>query len=361
MLLLYTNANYGANSLNSLTQTQTKLQELNQAINSLKQTLSTAHDKRGLLYQELAENEKKIGEDVKKLRKLQGGIDLNHQKITHLQQRVNELNEQLTMQQKLLAEHIRLRYKMGEYQPIKWIINQDDPYSIGRLLTYHQYLVRTRQHIIDDIDLTKNNLVINQNSLKDEIKRQNRFQQDIHAHQQQLEQRKYYHNAVIQSLNKDIQSKQLRLNEFEANKRNLSQLLKTIGSQTSSYSKQPFKTMQHKLVSPLQGVRAQRIKQGIVFLAPEGTYVKAVYSGKIVFSDWLNGYGLLLIIDHGEGFMTLYAHNQSLFKRKGTNVITGESIAAVGHSGGSKQNGLYFEVRQRGKVISPLDWLKASG
>jgi murein hydrolase activator len=99
------------------------------------------------------------------------------------------------------------------------------------------------------------------------------------------------------------------------------------------------------------------MNQGITFFAAEGTPVYAVYSGKIVFSDWLNGYGLLLIIDHGQGFMTLYAHNQSLFKRKGSTVGTGEQIAAVGHSGGIKQNGLYFEVRKHGKTVSPREWL----
>jgi septal ring factor EnvC (AmiA/AmiB activator) len=99
------------------------------------------------------------------------------------------------------------------------------------------------------------------------------------------------------------------------------------------------------------------MNQGLIFFAHEGTPVSAVSSGKIVFSDWLKGYGLLLIIDHGRGFMTLYAHNESLFKQKGDQVKQGEQIATVGHTGGIKENGLYFEIRQRGKVIPPLRWL----
>ena len=94
-----------------------------------------------------------------------------------------------------------------------------------------------------------------------------------------------------------------------------------------------------------------------MFYAAEGAAVTAVYPGKVVFSDWLKGYGLLLIIDHGRGFMTLYAHNQSLFKQKGDSVNQGEQFATVGHSGGLKQNGLYLEIRQRGQAISPLAWL----
>lgn len=99
------------------------------------------------------------------------------------------------------------------------------------------------------------------------------------------------------------------------------------------------------------------MNQGLIFFANEGMPVNAVSTGKVVFSDWLKGYGLLLIIDHGQGFMTLYAHNQSLFKQKGDNVQRGEQIATVGHSGGIKQNGLYFEIRQRGKAVPPLKWL----
>jgi septal ring factor EnvC (AmiA/AmiB activator) len=93
------------------------------------------------------------------------------------------------------------------------------------------------------------------------------------------------------------------------------------------------------------------------FLAQEGAPVTAVLPGKVVFSDWLNGYGLLLIIDHGQGMMSLYAHNESLFKSKGTLVKPGEQIATVGHTGGIRENGLYFELRSRGKVIPPRQWL----
>ena len=99
------------------------------------------------------------------------------------------------------------------------------------------------------------------------------------------------------------------------------------------------------------------MNQGVTFFAKEGAPVLAVHSGKVVFSDWLNGYGLLLILDHGDGFMTLYANNEALFKQKGDSVTQGDQIATVGHSGGIKQNGLYFEVRQRGKAISPLAWM----
>lgn len=343
----------------SVSQTKTKLKQLDNQISKLKQTLTNAHDKRGLLNQELAGTEKQIGEGIRQLRSIQTNINTRQQKITRLQQRVEALNRQLATQQQLLAEHLRTRYKMGEYQPLKWLLNQDEPYKISRLLTFYQYLIQSRQTMIDQIDTTTKNLTMNQGLLKNELAEQQRLQQKLKAHQQLLERNKHYHTAVLQSLNKDIQSQQHILSEYEQNKKNLSQLLKTLSMQSILQAKQPFTQMKRKLPRPVRtdAQHIQKMNQGLTFFAGEGTAVAAVYPGKVVFSDWLNGYGLLLILDHGQGYMTLYAHNQSLFKQKGTTVQQGEQIAAVGHSGGLKQNGLYFEVRHRGKAIPPLDWL----
>ncbi|QRN04561.1 peptidoglycan DD-metalloendopeptidase family protein [Legionella sp. MW5194] len=342
-----------------VTQTKSRLKQLDNQINKLKQTLATAHDKRGTLTRELEGTEKQIGENVRHLRSIQNNMASKQQRIHALQTHVNELNKQLAVQQQLLAQHVRTRYKMGEYQPLKWLLNQDDPYTVSRLLTFYQYLVHSRQAMIDEIASTKKNLTINQDNLKTELAEQESLQHKLHAHQQQLEQNKRYHTEVIRTINHDIQSKQHTLTEYQRNKDNLSRLLKTLATESIARPKQPFTVMRHKLPRPVQVARnaVQRLNQGVTFFAGEGTPVHAVYPGKIVFSDWLNGYGLLMIIDHGQGFMTLYAHNQSLFKHKGTYVMQGETIAAVGHSGGLKQNGLYFEVRQRGKAVPPLDWL----
>ncbi|ASQ46932.1 murein hydrolase activator EnvC family protein [Legionella clemsonensis] len=357
VLLLFINAAWAENA--AIVQTKTKLKQLDSQIHQLKQTLATATDRRGVLNQELAETEKQIGEGIRKLRSIQSDMTSKQQKIVMLQQHLNALNKQLAVQQQLLATHVRTRYKMGQYEPLKWIINQDEPYAISRLLTFYQYLIQSRQTIIDEIDVTKRNITLNQNALKTELIAQQQLQKDLNNHQQQLERTKHYHTAVIESLNNEIQTKQHTLEEYEHNKDNLTRLLKTLALQSIMQAKKPFTQMRHKLPRPVTSNRSayQKMNQGVTFFAAEGTPVTAVYPGKIVFSDWLNGYGLLLIIDHGQGFMTLYAHNQSLFKSKGSNVLQGEAIAAVGHSGGLKQNGLYFEVRHRGKAVPPLEWL----
>ncbi|VEG92213.1 murein hydrolase activator EnvC family protein [Legionella spiritensis] len=344
---------------NRVTKTRSELKKLDRKIDQLKQMLASAHDKRGALNQELAGTEKEIGESVRRLRAMQTDMAAKQQKIAALEHQVKKLHQQLTAQQALLAQHLRTRYKMGEYQPLKWVLNQDNPYTISRLLTFYQYLIRSRQTIIDDIENTRKNRTQTQETLQKEFAAQQILQDQLHDHQQKLEQDKQYHTAVIRTLNQDIQSKQNKLAEYEKNKENLATLLKTLAAQSIARPKKPMSQMRHKLPPPVQVARnaVQRMHQGVTFFAGEGTPVHAVYPGKVVFSDWLKGYGLLLIIDHGQGFMTLYAHNQSLFKNKGNPVMQGETIASVGHSGGIKQNGLYFEVRQHGKAVSPLDWL----
>ena len=340
-------------------QTQTKMKQLDAKINNLRQNLVSAHDKRGVLNKELSGTEKQIGEGINQLRSIQRDMSTKERKINELQKSVTNLNKQLLTQQQLLASHVRARYQMGEYQPLKWLLNQDNPYKVSRILTYYQYTIKSRQQLIDQIDETRKKITENKEILHNELARNQQMQKQITHHQQELQQHKSYHTTLIHSLNHEIQTNQHSLQDFQKDKDNLSRLLKSLTQQSVVQSSKPFAQMRKKLPLPVQTEHRslQRMNQGVTFFADEGAVVTAVYPGKVVFSDWLKGYGLLLIIDHGQGFMTLYAHNQSLFKHKGQTVDQREQIASVGHSGGIKQNGLYFEIRLRGKAVSPLDWL----
>jgi septal ring factor EnvC (AmiA/AmiB activator) len=340
-------------------QTQAKLKQLDLKINNLRQSLASAQDKRGLLNKELSGTEKQIGDGVHKLRSIQQDMSNKERKIADLQKTVNILNKKLSTQQQLLAKHVRARYQMGEYQPLKWLLNQDDPTKVSRILTYYQYIIKSRQQLIEKIDETRNKINENKDKLHSELAKNQHLQDQLTLNQQQLQQNKSYHTALIQSINNKIQTNEHTLNDFQKDKDNLSRLLKSLAQKSMVQASKPFAQMRKKLPLPVQSEQKslQKMNQGVTFFADEGAVVTAVYPGKVVFSDWLKGYGLLLIIDHGQGFMTLYAHNQSLFKHTGQLVHQREQIATVGHSGGIKQNGLYFEIRVKGKAVSPLDWL----
>lgn len=344
---------------NSINQTKTALNALENKINSLQKTLHSAHNKQEVINHELADTEKKIGEGVHQLRNIHQEISNKQLKINQIQQKINQLNKQLQAQQQLLAKHLRIRYKIGEYQPLKWLLNQDEPQTISRLLTFYRYVIQSHQNIIAAVHVTKKNLDTSISALNGEIKVQQQLQLEQAKQQQKLAQEKLYQTELLRSLNRDIKTAQQTLEEYQRNKANLSRILKSLIGQSIMRTQQPFPHMRHKLLRPVHTNKnnIEKINLGLTFPAPEGEPVAAVYAGKVIFSDWLKGYGLLLIIDHGHGFMTLYAHNQSLFKQKGEIVMQGEQIATVGHSGGVKQNGLYFEIRHAGKAIPALEWL----
>lgn len=339
--------------------TQSKLKQLDVQINDLQRTLHSAHNRHSVLNKELSVTEQHIGKAIQELRIMQKSMDTKSLTITKLQNQINQLNHSLKNQQQLLANHLRARYQMGEYQPLKWLLNQDDPYKISRILTYYQYLIKSRQELITQIDTTRYSLNQHKDTLNQELTSTQKLRTELTKQQVQLQENKNYHTNLIKSLNNEIQNKQNNLKEAQKNKDNLAQLLKTLSQQSIVQAQKPFRTMYKKLPRPIQtrSHSLQKMNQGVTFFAAEGTPVTAVYPGTVVFSDWLKGYGLLLILDHGQGFMTLYAHNEALFKKKGQSVRQNEQIANVGHSGGIKQNGLYFEIRLRGKAIPALDWL----
>jgi septal ring factor EnvC (AmiA/AmiB activator) len=345
----------------SVMSAKTNLKQLETKISQLQHTLNRAQDKQSVIHHELQLNEKQMAAGQRQLQLVQQDLNNNEARIKTLQLHIDKINDQLHSQQQLLAQHMRVQYKMGEYQPIKWLLNQDNPYEIDRLLTLHQYIVKSRKLVLDGVMDTQKKLLSNQNELKQTLHAQQQLQQQLTKHQQQLDRNKLYHTALLRSLQQDIQNKQQMLASYRRNQANLSRLLDTLVQQSVLQTRYPFTQLQHKLMNPVQTTRSsiQKLNHGAIFYANEGAAVQAVYPGKVVFCDWLNGYCYLMIIDHGWGFMTLYANNQSLFKRKGDSVVQGEQIASVGHSGTLKQNGLYFEIRRRGKAISPLDWMSS--
>lgn len=343
----------------SVSDTKHKLKHLENKISILQKEMDKAHDKKSILDRELSDTEKKIGDRTKQSYELQQDLSKTKQRVQELEQETSTLTNRLDKQQQSLAKHIKTRYTIGAYQPLKWILNQENPYKISHLLTLYQYLIQARQNLIDEIKDIQNQLKTTQNKLNHELVIKNNLNQKINTEQKKLQQDKAYQSALLKRLNKEIHGQKQALSSYQHDKANLSRLLESLANQSTKQPKYPFVKMRHRLPRPVQAIKkdTKKINQGVLFLAKEGTAVEAIYPGKVVFSDWLKGYGLIIIIDHGNGFMSLYAHNQSLFKNTGEHVYQSEQIALVGHSGGLKENGLYFEVRHRGKAIPAFEWL----
>lgn len=342
----------------SVTATQTRLASINNKIKTLNNSLTHIQNKKGSLHNELSVIEQQLRDRLHQLDALQKKTALNEEKHKLLQKKSNSLQRKINKKQQLLATHLRTRYQISSYQPLKWLLNQEDPYRMNRLLTYYHYLIQSNQQVLLQLHTLQKDQLQAQHQLQQEVAENRALQQELSQLQQQLQQQKASQLALVTALDKQIKAHESQLSHYEENKKNLSQVLASLTTKPSIFQSAPFKKMYKKLPHPVQTQpgNIQKRYQGMTFFAEEGAAVTAVYPGTVVFSDWLKGYGLLLIIDHGQGYMTLYAHNQSLLKRTGQTVKQEELIARVGHSGSLQQNGLYFEIRLHGKAISSSRW-----
>ena len=350
-------------SVTTASRMKTQLNQVENKMGELSSSMTHAETTRRGLYHALAITEKQMGEHIHTLHTVRQDMTKKHQAIIRMQDAIDTNRQQLHTQQQALANHVRARYQMGNIQPLQWLLNQDTPQAMSRLLTYYQYVVQADQHLIQDIRYTTNTLAENQKKRHAELVTLQQLQQTLLDRQKKLAEVKRQHHTVIQSLSQSIQTKQQTLADYRRDQIHLQALLVKLSHPlTTRLPAQPIASairFNAKFSNPLKTnpQRAQTLNQGMIFFAHRGTPVSAVLPGKVVFSDWLNGYGLLLIIDHGQGTMSLYAHNESLFKSKGASIKQGEQIATVGHSGGLRENGLYFELRRRGKAIPPRQWL----
>ncbi len=344
-----------------------QLSTINRKVDRLQVSLHQALSNREQLSHHLASTEKAISQHIQSLRATQHDITEKNQSVQTITNELRSLNEKLNAQRATFITHLRFRYAMGRPHPSEWLLNSQKPYIFSRFMTYYQYLIQSDAKHLQGLRDTKVSIETHQQKLSNELAELNALQKNLTLKYQALATTKNKHQHVIQQLTQHIQTKQQQLSTFKQDQARLQALieqLSRISFGSSSYSNQKTLraaslTLSHRFKSPLQGEQrvGKAYNQGILFSAKEGTPVTTVLAGKVMFSDWLNGYGLLLIIDHGNGMMSLYAHNESLFKKKGMLVKSGEEIATVGHTGGIRENGLYFELRQRGKVIPLRQWL----
>jgi septal ring factor EnvC (AmiA/AmiB activator) len=351
-----------------------QLEDLRGQMQHVQTNLSKKQQQRSQVQKELMATEKEIGRQNREMRKLNRDIATQKKRIraTKIQQELNR--NSLDSQSSFMQKQIRLAYAMGRQDRLKLLLNQRDPEMVGRLMVYHDYFNRHRTEQMDILQTTLNNLKqAEQMMLAEERKMQqlqSRKKREKGALQKNLKGRK----ELIARLSRGITSDAERLKELKRDEERLQKLLAEI-RQKAKASKQsrylakgrPFKTQKGKMPWPAKGKLKARFGSakrgglkwdGVLIGGPEGREVKAVYDGKVVFADWLRGFGLMLILDHGDGYMTLYGHNQSLAKQPGELVKAEEVIAALGRSGGQADSGVYFAMRYQGEPINPEKWFR---
>jgi septal ring factor EnvC (AmiA/AmiB activator) len=358
---------------NTVEQRQAELERLRQQIAKLQGELDVDRGRYDTLMSELRRVERRIGRIGRSIKRLKGQLREQEKKLTALRQRRGELQLSIAEQRRYLAGQIRAAYAMGRQEYFKILLNQEDPSAVGRTLTYYDYLNKARSQRIDSLNATIDELEQVRQELNRQSERLRQLRSKREKEREQMEASAKERQGLVASLKTEIQSKDQQLNGLMADERELKSLLQALTEALGDIpaapgDHQPFGKLRGKLKWPTSGRRiaafgeSRKIGklrwQGVVIAGSEGQEVKAVSHGRVAYADWLRGYGLLLIIDHGDGYMSLYGHNQSLYREVGDWVEKGDVIAAVGSSGGINSNALYFEIRKDGKPTDPVRWCK---
>jgi septal ring factor EnvC (AmiA/AmiB activator) len=350
------------------------LKKLRDDINELQNYLKKAQDE----HKDLVDSLRKSDEEVAEVSKLVEGIKQSLQeeraRLKKLKSEQKSLNLSKNSQQKTLKNIILATYKLGQEPQIKLLLNQQDPSKLARNLSYLQYFNSAHQKQINEYRITFNKL----NVVTDKVAEKQEILQDklvaLRSTRKQLKSIQLLQQNNANALDNQIKDDNQRLSRLRQDRQNLMSLLGQVEQVFMPYERnkesRPFNKLKGKLPNPIN-VKPKRMfgmvqsngKQqweGWLYPANEGKGVRAVHHGRIVFSGWLRGFGLLTIVDHGQSYMSLYARNQSLLRSVGDWVEAGDTIAKLGRSGGYDQSALYFEIRHKGKPQNPTRWLKKS-
>ena len=267
-----------------------------------------------------------------------------------------------------LASELRAAYLISTVEPLKLLLNQQDPARAGRMFVYYSYFGRAHAREIDRVNAELSAIGRLDQELAAEEAHLQELETERHARLSELEQARLQRTQVLANLQIESRNRVQSLERLQRQKAGLEKLLHDLERVVPSYptnGQDAFSRLRGKLAWPVSGrvvthfgdTRAGGIKWDGVRIATErNSPVRAVCDGRVIYADWLAGLGLLAIVDHGNGYLSLYGHNERLLKAAGDHVAAGEPIAAAGDSGGEDSPELYFEIRKAGKPIDPRPW-----
>lgn len=347
-------------------ETQAELADLRARIEAVQERIEADRSERSDAEKRIETLDRKIADLAVEIRELETQQAAARGEMDRLDRRMAELRDRLTAQKSRVADLAYSTYVMGRQSHLKLFLNQQDPAVINRMMGYHDYILAARARVIGRINGWASEvatLTREQAERQDELDGLAARRQ---SEQEALQARRGERKEALAAVEARIASSQDELSRLKENEQQLKQILKELqGRSTREVAKGAFRRMRGKLRLPVSAPISAKYGQrratgvawdGIMFRPHNGQEVSAIFEGRVVFADWLRGFGLLLIIDHGDGFMSLYSHNETLFKQIGDWVDTGEVIATVGTSGGLDKPGLYFEIRQDGEPQNPFSW-----
>lgn len=322
----------------------------------------------------LREAETAIGQRSREIGTLEQRIRRQDRQLATLQQERGALQQARAEQQARLKAQLREAWQQGREQRLRVLFHQQRPETLSRTLTWYRYLNEARERHIARYQATLQRLDAIEPEILAVRQTLEASRQTLLTQQQQLAVQQAARRQVLAALGADIRSTDQQLVRLQRERQSLEALLHAVEESVAAIrlpaDAVPFAQARGRLPWPASGRMARSFGsprgsamtwQGALIQAPPGSPVQAIHRGRVVFADWFRGMGLLLIVDHGDEFLTLYAHNQSLLKELGDWVGAGEVIATVGSSGGQADAGLYFEIRHKGRPENPARWCRRFG
>lgn len=358
-------------SFAGVTEKEKELAKTQEQIRQVSKSIKRINLQKGALIERLAVTEKKYGELIRSLKTLKKQINQKQQRLKALRNEIKAQQIEIDELTKVLAEQIRSAYAMGRQERLKLMLNQQDPALSSRMMVYYDYLNRDRMEKLQAVKEGMRKLGELEGLQILETERLEEIATQREIKKQKLAKTKSERNDLLAKLEKDVNYQARQLTLLKNDEKRIKRLIAGLQREMDDFPvdpgpAKPFAKLKGRLVWPIKGrlvkrfgsKRADSRWDGVLIDAREGTEIKAVSRGRVLYSDWLRGYGLLTIIDHGSGFMSLYAFNQSLFREVGNWVEAGDVIATVGKSGGRSQSGLYFGIRKQGKPVDPVKWCR---
>lgn len=371
----------GINSAHA--QPQEELNSLRKQIAGLQKELEKTTESRSEAVNELRSSERAVSDSKRKLSGLTLQLRAAAQNLHELQQQELQLESTIQLQQAMLGKLLYQQYLGGRQEYLKLLLNNKDPNQAARDMRYYEYIARSRSNWLG---MLRSNLL----QLKSVMEQTQQKTREISTLKiKETEQRKTLENdllvrqQVISRFGEQLTQQRREIGRLQRDENRLSQLVaklsRVLASQKSKglfnneklpdnrFDGKPFEQLKGKLALPVAGEVLNKfgtprpdsavLWRGLQLRASSGQPVKSVAAGRVVFADWLRGFGNLMIIDHGNGYMSLYGNNETLYKQVGDLLRGGDTIAAVGNSGGNEDYGVYFELRHKGEPMDPISWV----
>ena len=356
-----------------------ELTEVRARIHQLKHEIENAEENKSDVLDSLKQSEQSISHLNRNLHDLAQEQQTATTALNQAQQQSRQMRARIRSQQALLSKLLYQQYVNGSQDAMRLVLNLQNPNDIARQVAYYGYLSRARAALITGLRGDLEDAEAAESVVREKYAELAQIQTQQLAQKRALQKEVDTRKTTLTQLERQIGARRKQVAQLERDERRLTRLVERLARALTPKTKSAkpggrpasargdFTKLKGRLKLPVAGELSNRFGsqradtgtawKGLFIRASAGSPVKALGPGRVVFADWLRGFGNLIIIDHGDGYMSLYGNNEALLKREGESVSAGETIATVGNSGGNAESGLYFEVRYHSRPIDPLQWV----